>query len=177
MKKHLLPGLLMVAMGWRTPALAAHLRVTGIVTSKITAAPVPDALVRIYKDGVKQHILHTGPNGRYDVVLDNNADYVIRFSLPGQVTKCFSVDTHGPAWEGDNTIKEVFVEMTLFDVMPDMDLSFFDLPMGMARFDPMTGYLTWDEEYDERIRPEVQRLMDAYERILLERTVVARNYP
>lgn len=165
----------MVAMGWQMPAHAAHLRVVGIVTNKITAMPMPDALVRVYKDGVKQHILHTNSNGRYEVVLDNNAEYVIRFSMPGLVTKCFSVDTHGPTWEGDNSIKEVFVEMTLFDEMPDLDLSYFDMPMGMARFEPMTGYLTWDTDYDERIRPEVDRLMAAYERLLQERSVMARN--
>ena len=54
--------------------------------------------------------------------------------------------------------------MTLFERISDMDLSYFDLPMGMARFQPATGLVTWDEEYDQRIRAEVQTIMSEYER-------------
>ena len=31
--------------------------------------------------------------------------------------------------------------------------------MGLARFEPLTGFLSWDKAYEERIRPEVDRLM------------------
>jgi hypothetical protein len=40
-----------------------------------------------------------------------------------------------------------------------MDLSFFDLPMGIARFTPMTGFLSWNDTYTQRVQPEVYRLM------------------
>ncbi|MCB0794966.1 MAG: carboxypeptidase regulatory-like domain-containing protein [Flavobacteriales bacterium] len=152
---------------------AARLQVTGLVTNKVTGGPIEHALVRVYKDGVKQYILHTGSTGRYDVLLDNNAHYVIRFSLPGHVTKCFTVDTHGSEWENDHQVEKVFVEMTLFPDLDELDLSFFDLPMGMARFQPMTGHLGWDEAYDERIRERVNDLMSEYERMLLQRNATA----
>jgi hypothetical protein len=143
---------------------AFDLKVHGVVTEYLSGTVITNALVRIYKDGVKQQAEETGILGVYAVKLDNNARYVIRFSAPGHQTKCFSVDTHGLAWEGDNKTKDLFVEMTLFERISDMDLSYFDLPMGMARFQPATGLVTWDEQYDSRIRAEVQAIMGEYER-------------
>jgi hypothetical protein len=138
---------------------AAQLRVHGTVTNIFGQGPLKEVLVRVYKDGEKQHVIHTNANGRYSVRLDNNASYVLRFSLPGHVTKCFTVDTHGPSWEGDNKLVDLEVEMTLFEQLLGLDLSFFDMPMGIARFTPMTGVISWNDGYGTRIRPEVERLM------------------
>ncbi len=150
--------------GLFTEAHAFNLRVHGIVTEYSSGELVTDALVRVYKDGVKQQAEETGLLGRYGFTLDNNAKYVLRFSAPGHQTKCFTIDTHGLEWEGDNKIKELFVEMTMFTRLSDMDLSFFDLPMGQASFEPATGLVSWDADYDQRIRSEVQSLMIDYER-------------
>ncbi len=138
---------------------AVQLRVFGPVTDLETRAPLADVLVRVYKDGVKQKVLQTGVNGHYSFVLDNGSSYVLRFSLPGRVTKCYAIDTHGPSWEDDNRIVDLSIEMTLFPTVPGLDLTFFDLPMGIARFTPMTGYLSWNDTYAQDIRSEVDRLM------------------
>jgi len=140
-------------------ANAAQLHVHGEVTDVGTREPFGEVLVRVYKDGVKQQVFTTGAEGHYNVRLDNEAQYVIRFSAPGRVTKCFAVDTHGGEWEGDNRSVDLAIEMTLFERVEGVDLSFFDLPMGIARFSPMTGLLTWDKEYDQRVQEEVSRLM------------------
>lgn len=138
---------------------AAELRLHGEVTDHVTRAPLGEVLVRVYRDGVKERSFTTGATGKYVVTLERGGDYIIRFSLPGHVTKCYAVNTEGPAWEGDNRAVPVDVEMTLFERVPDLDLSFFDMPMGMARFCPMTGLLKWDAAYEGRIKPEVDRLM------------------
>lgn len=157
-------AMLALALGGFIEAQAYNLRIHGVVTEYLTGELVTDALVRVYKDGVKQQAEETGLLGRYGFTLDNNAKYVLRFSAPGHQTKCFTIDTHGLEWEGENKTRELFVEMTMFTRLSDMDLSFFDLPMGQARFEPATGLVTWDTEYDQRIRPEVQSLMIDYER-------------
>jgi hypothetical protein len=141
------------------PLFGAHLRVQGGVTGWTDGRPMEGALVRVYRDGVKQQEFRTGHNGRYTVLLDNNANYVLRFSLPEHVTKSFSIATHGPAWENDQRTVDVEVEVVLFERVPGIDFSFFDLPLGLARFTPMTGHLAWDRNYEERVRPEVDRLM------------------
>ncbi|MBK9273185.1 MAG: carboxypeptidase regulatory-like domain-containing protein [Flavobacteriales bacterium] len=166
--------ILLATLWFASTAEAAQLRIVGMVTDKFTAAPLAEAQVRVYRNGERVRTLTTGQNGRYELLLDNNADYVIRFVMPGHVTKCFTVTTHGPIWEGDHSIKEVFIEMTLFEQVPDMDLSFFDLPMGIARFDPLDGRMDWDEAYDGRIRGEVATLMDAVTRALAARGALAK---
>jgi hypothetical protein len=142
---------------------AFNLKIHGVVTEYLTGQPMTDAVVRVYKDGVKESNEETGAFGLYGHTLKNNALYVIRFSAPGFQTKCFTIDTHGLEWEGAHKVKELFVEMTLFRRISDMDLSFFDLPMGQAHFEPATGLVNWDTEYDLRIREEVQGLMSQYE--------------
>lgn len=149
------------------PCSAVDLRLHGEVTNYTSRTPLDQVLVRVYRDGVKERSFTTGNGGNYTIDLERDGNYIIRFSLPGHVTKCFAVDTHGAAWEGDRREVSVDVEMTLFERVPGMDLSFFDLPMGLARFCPTTGFLTWDAEYEERIRPEVGRLM-AQVRLLRE---------
>lgn len=158
-------------------ASAYSLKVQGVVTEYLTGEVVTNALVRVYKDGVKQHAEETGSFGRYAFTLDNNAKYVLRFSAPGHQTKCFSVDTHGLEWKDARGVKDVFVEMTLFTKVPEMDLSYFDLPMGMARFEPATGLLSWDQAYDARIRSEVQAIMAEYERRMTATAAIDRPRP
>ncbi len=155
---------LALALGFFGEAQAYNLRIHGVVTEYLSGELITDALVRVYKDGVKQQAEETGLLGRYGFTLDNNAKYVLRFSAPGHQTKCFTIDTHGLEWEGESKTKELFVEMTMFTKLSDMDLSFFDLPMGQASFEPATGLVSWDTEYDQRIRTEVQSLMIDYER-------------
>ena len=155
---------LALALGFLGEAQAYNLRIHGVVTEYLSGELVTDALVRVYKDGVKQQAEETGLLGRYGFTLDNNAKYVLRFSAPGHQTKCFTIDTHGLEWEGESKTKELFVEMTMFTKLSDMDLSFFDLPMGQASFEPATGLVSWDTDYDQRIRSEVQSLMIDYER-------------
>ncbi|MEO8589694.1 MAG: hypothetical protein ABI432_10025 [Flavobacteriales bacterium] len=138
---------------------AAELRLHGEVTDVNTRTPFGEVLVRVYKDGVKQQVFTTSAEGHYNVHLDNEAEYVIRFSAPGRVTKCFAVDTHGGEWAGDNRSVDLAVEMTLFERVDGVDLSFFDLPMGIARFSPMSGFLSWDKAYEEEVQAEVSRLM------------------
>ncbi|MCB0767116.1 MAG: carboxypeptidase regulatory-like domain-containing protein [Flavobacteriales bacterium] len=138
---------------------AAELRLRGEVTDHVTRQPLGEVLVRVYRNGVKERAFYTGPAGRYNIDIPRGGEYVIRFSLPGHVTKCYAVDTRGPVWEGDAREVSVDVEMTMFEKVPDLDLGFFDMPMGLARFEPMTGRLQWDQAYEERIAPEVARLM------------------
>lgn len=151
--------LLLLALALASLAQATHVRVYGTVTGHESRTPLEGALVRVYKDGVKQLAFTTGAGGRYSVVLENNAHYIIRFSQQGRVTKCYAVNTIGPEWEGDERITDVEVEMTLFERVAGLDLAFFDLPMGIARFTPMTGVIAWNKEYELRIQPEAERLM------------------
>lgn len=157
-------GALTLSLLITTNANAYNLHVNGVVTEYLTGSAVTNGTVRLYKDGVKAQAIETSSFGKYAFNLDNNAKYILRFGAPGHQTKCFSIDTHGLEWEGETRTKDLWVEMTLFERMEGIDLSFFDLPMGMASFEPATGLVSWDLDYDKRIREQVQSIMSDYER-------------
>lgn len=151
-------------MAVQVPASAFTLKITGLVSHYHGGEVMEGALVRVYKNGVKVEAVTSNLFGRYSVRLDNNADYVFRFSAPGYVTKCFGVDTHGLVWEGEENARELFVEMTMIEVLPTMDLGFFDMPVGRLRFEPATGLVTWNKDYESWIRPLVDEMMAEYDR-------------
>ena len=156
-------ALIAIMLGFSAPAAAFTLKVSGLVTHYHGGDPMPGALVRVYKDGVKVSTVESNAFGRYNVRLENDADYVFRFSAPGFVTKCFGVDTHGLVWEGEDNVKELYVEMTMLGMLTSMDLSFFDMPMGRLRFEPATGLVSWNKEYESWVRPRVEKVMAEYE--------------
>ncbi len=155
--------LTLALLGLHPAASAYTLKITGLVSHYHGGEPMNGALVRIYKNGVKVDAMESNAFGRYAVRLENDADYVLRFSATGFVTKCFGVDTHGLVWEGENNVKELFVEMTMIESLPTFDPGFFDMPMGRLRFEPATGLVSWNKEYEEWVRPLVDREMANYD--------------
>lgn len=161
MKTALLRSLCFLALLAAIPiqGSAAQLRVKGVVTDLDTRQPLKGVFVRVYRNGKVVDQFHTGADGQYNVRLENGGELALRFSMHGRVSKCFSVDTQGPEWEGDTKVVSVDIEMTLFERVPGVDFSVFDMPMGRARFTPMTGYLKWDKTYEEWIQPKVAEVM------------------
>jgi hypothetical protein len=164
MRLHNWLGALALSLSLNVAVHGYNLHINGVVTEYLTGAAVTNGTVRLYKDGVKVEALSTGSFGKYAFTLENNSKYILRFGAPGHQTKCFSIDTHGLEWEGESRMKDLWVEMTLFERVEGIDLSFFDLPMGMASFEPATGLVSWDLDYDKRIREQVQSIMSDYER-------------
>jgi hypothetical protein len=159
-------GLLTLALlGLLSPASAFMLKITGLVSHYHGGEAMTGTLVRVYRNGVKVDEIGTNAFGRYSVKLENGADYVLRFSAPGFVTKCFGVDTHGLVWEGEDNVKELFVEMTMIEAIVGVDLDFFDMPVGRLKFEPATGLVTWNKAYEAWIRPQVEEMMRRYDAI------------
>ncbi len=73
---------------------------------------------------------------------------------------------------GDGTINQLKVEMTMLEVVEGFDHSFFDMPLGLAKFNPSTGHLVWSKKYEAQINPEVIALMAQYsDRVVLLATI------
>jgi hypothetical protein len=73
------------------------------------------------------------------------------------------VDTHGLVWEGEDSMKELFVEMTMIEAINGIELDFFDMPVGRLRFEPATGLVSWNKDYEQWIRPQVEAIMQRYD--------------
>ncbi|MBK9421507.1 MAG: carboxypeptidase regulatory-like domain-containing protein [Flavobacteriales bacterium] len=144
------------------PSQALQLRVEGSVTSYLDRRPMTGARVRVYKDGQQVLQCSTSANGGYAVKLDNQARYTIRVDAPGFQGKCYIIDTRGPEWMNDRGVKDLLVETRLPVQKAGMDLSWFDLPMGMARFTPSTGLISWNVGYSEDARSGAREVMQQY---------------
>jgi hypothetical protein len=146
------------ALAMLAPAYGIQLRVHGVVLGLFDNSPIAEVAVKVYRNGEQLPVVRTVSNGRYALLLDNNAEYVLRFTKAGKVSKSYTIDTRGAAWENDKRIQDLEIDIVLFEPVAGLDLGWFDMPMGMARFNPMTGHVAWSADYERRIRPEAERL-------------------
>ena len=153
---------LAVLLALSTSVSAAHIRVEGHVKELQSLRNMKDAYVRLYKDGIKIKAHYTKKNGRFQFRLQNNAIDVIRVSAPGHITKCFQIDTHGAAWVGDHSVSLLKVDMTMMEEVKGFDHSYFDMPLGLAKYNPTTGFLSWSKKYEAQLTPELVQLMEEY---------------
>lgn len=160
--RFLLLAVPLLCMGGR--AWAFRLRLNGLVTEYSTQQPMQAARVRIYKDGLLLAQQASNAAGKYAMVLENNAHYVLRVDAPGYQGKSILVDTHGVEWQGDKRIAELLVEMRLPSLKAGIDLSYFDLPLGLARFEPATGFTRWNKTYERSLALGAHQLMEQYAR-------------
>ncbi|MBK8581240.1 MAG: carboxypeptidase regulatory-like domain-containing protein [Flavobacteriales bacterium] len=159
----LLPLLLTVFFALAmAPVHAFQVRVVGSVTDYADRKAMAGARVRVYKDGQKVVERLTGPSGDYSIKLGNQARYTVRVDAPGFQGKCYIIDTNGPEWDKDNRVKDLLVETRLPARKAGIDLSWFDLPMGMARFTPSTGHVSWNGDYGEGSRTGAREVMEQY---------------
>jgi hypothetical protein len=94
---------------------------------------------------VQHTAAHRTPTGRYSLRLGQQRR--VRHPLqsgPGRVSKCYALDTRGGGLGGRRrTCRTWRSTITLFQPVPELDLELFDMPMGIARFNPMTGHVAW----------------------------------
>jgi hypothetical protein len=150
-------------------AWAYRLRINGLVTDYGTQQPLASARIRVYKNGVLQKRLASNSGGRYAFVFDNHSKYVVRVDAPGYQGKCIIIDTHGLEWERDPRVSDLDLEMRLPAYRNDVDLSFLDLPLGLASFEPATGHTSWSRGDERNIMADNVDLMQRYDRLVGDR--------
>jgi hypothetical protein len=96
--------------------------------------------------------------------LDRGWRYAIWYSKEGFVTKHVNVDTEEIPAYPDVPFYEMDVQITLFEWIPDFDLSLFDLALGEASYKHSVRNMSWDVEYTEFMRPNLSNVMDEYEK-------------
>ena len=158
----------MIALCFAINGLAVHLKVHGEVMGRHNTYALENVTVKVYNGGVLVFTDKTSAKGKYEIKLENQGRYTVRFTYPGYASKCFSVDTRGPSWDGDNSKQKLYIGMTMVKHLDGFDLSLLDMPMGKARFDPATGFVRWDKVWHERFSPKYKALMLAYDRRLKE---------
>ena len=163
-------------LGIGQEASAYRLRLNGLVTDYATQQPMSAARVRVYKNGVMQRVIRTGAAGQYAMTFDNHAEYVVRVDAPGYQVKCITISTQGLEWEGDRRTSDLQVEMRLPTLESGIDLSYFDLPLGIAKFEPATGHTRWNTTYEKAVSTNAQEVMARYDQRCMEKGMPVAHF-
>ena len=156
-------------------AQAFYVEMHGIVTEYFSGEPIKGVQVRMVKDGIERETMITKSDGRYSFMLDRGYTYLIWFYKEGWVTKHVKIEATNIPPVPDVPFYELDVQVSLFLWVPDVDLTIFEQPLGLAEYIHSVRKLTWDVEYTEALRPHVSDVMTQYERKVGTRVMKRRS--
>jgi hypothetical protein len=168
-------GVLALLMAGALPVSAFHIVLSGVVTRHPTGEALKGVQVRLVKDSVERETVMTGNNGRYELYLERGYDYQVWFQRSDLVTKFVRIDAREIPLKPDVPFFEMDLQMTMFNWIPEMDLSFFLQPVGLAEYKHSVRNLSWDVDYTRRRMVEMERIMVAYDRAIIQREKEARQ--
>lgn len=88
--------------------------------------------------------------------------YRIAFSAARHATAHLLLDTHGPSLKQRKWGYRVRVALTLMPLVPGLDYSVWEKPVGLGSFDAKENQFTWDEGYAAGYASYHEILQNAY---------------
>ena len=157
------------------PAMAFHIHVYGVVTDHFSGEPIRNVQVMLVKDSIERETISTTWNGKYELFLERGYAYEIHFKREGMVTKFVAIDAREIPLFPDVPFFEMDLQMSMFKHIDGFDLSIFNEPVGRAEYKHSVRNLNWDVDYTDARKPQLIRVMIAYERELQARKRAARE--
>jgi hypothetical protein len=129
------------------------------VRKEETKKRLEGATIIVKRNGATWKTVTVPTNGKVEISLLPDANYLIEFSKPGHVTKKIGVTLKDniPAEDSKYGFGESF-EISLFEEMDDLDVSILNKPIAKYKFDPATAYMAFDPDYTKTIQKELERL-------------------
>lgn len=117
-----------------------------------------DVTITVMMAGRVINSLNTPSSGLFSFTLNYNNDYVLQFSKDGYTTKRISVSTKGvPEPDQADIFEFTGFEVSLFKVIPDLDVSLLQKPVGKISFlNPDEGF-DYDAAYTASIQGQLQK--------------------
>jgi tetratricopeptide (TPR) repeat protein len=134
------------------------LNVHGVVSDAMSSSKLDGVKVTVKKDGTVHNNSTTRANGKYEFYLSSNAKYEFIFEKEGFVTRKIVIDSKNIPQEVVGAGIIMPTDMTMFEIteaMKDADLSVFDQPIGIAKYDPGQADLVWDFAHTSRVKGEI----------------------
>lgn len=161
--RSLLLTLAFISLPFIASAQVDNVYVYGTVKDYVSSKKLDGITVTVYKNGGKLAEVVTNASGKYEFNLDYGSEYKLVYSRTGMVSKNIAIDTRNIPEEERVGGHGMNVEMTLFAELPGIDFSVLQQPIGKAKFDGASKEVTWDLQYTEQVRAEIQRLMKEYD--------------
>jgi hypothetical protein len=134
------------------------LNVHGVVSDAMSSSKLDGVKVTVKKDGTEHNTSTTRANGKYEFYLSSNSKYEFIFEKDGFVTRTIVIDAKSIPEEVVGAGIIMPTDMTMFEIteaMKDADLSVFNQPIGIAKYDPGQADLVWDFAHTSRVKGEI----------------------
>lgn len=166
---------LLFVLAWPpTQARAFHIHLYGVVTEHFSGEGLKGVQVRLVKDSIERETVVTLWNGKYELYLERGYDYQVWFYRQDMVTKHVRIDAREIPLFPDVPFFEMDLQMTAVEWVEDFDFSAFDAPVALAEYKHSVRNLHWNNDYTDRRRAELVRVMIQYERHLAARRKAAK---
>jgi hypothetical protein len=132
--------------------------IVGTVKKEETNKRLAGATITIKRNGSVWKTISPPENGKFEVSLLPDADYMLEFSKPGHVTKKIQVSSKGVPPEDAKYGLEFPLELNLFEKIEGLDVSILNQPIAKVKYDAAIGYPDFDKEYTKSIKNELERL-------------------
>ncbi|MBN2215488.1 MAG: tetratricopeptide repeat protein [Bacteroidales bacterium] len=133
------------------------LEVNGIVLCN--TRPVGNIIIAIYRDSLIADQLLGKRNGRFDVFLDYQHEYVLEFSKEGFVTRKIAISAKVPEkviMEGGTGFYDLNVEMV--EMIKGLNTAIFDQPVKKYIFDEDSYFYIHDKKFENRISEDLAKV-------------------
>ena len=149
---------MMLLVGGKAMAQSDRLLVYGTVKDERSGKKLTDVQVILVEDGATKKTFVTTLNGKFELDLDFEHDYDIRFTKDGYVTKFININTKGVPEENKVGGFGFDLDMSLFEVVEGVNFDILKKPIGKANYVASTGEIGFDYEYTRSIQAEIARL-------------------
>jgi len=134
------------------------LDVSGSVKKQETKKRFEGVTITVKRNGAVVKTITSPANGKFDISLDPDGDYILVFSKPNHVSKSIEFSTKNVPPEDSKYGFGFAMEMTLFEKRDGLDVSILDKPIAKIAFDPETGTMDFDPAYSKMVKKEMDRL-------------------
>jgi hypothetical protein len=134
----------------------------GIILDYFNKDAVIKSVIIVEVDGQKIFKQKTVSN-KYRIALSFDKLYVIYFMCSGYVSKSVKIDLRNVPPEDQKYGFEMEIDMTIFKIKKGLDFSLLEEPIGIAKYNKVSGQLYWDKDCTKKIQSKIAGLMQIYE--------------
>jgi hypothetical protein len=150
------------------------LELSGFVADADNGKKLDGVNINIIADGTSESNFYTD-GGKYYYQLKFGKNYMVVYSRTGYVTKKLNINTNGVPPEKQNKIKDLEIEMTLFEKIQGMDYSLLNQPIGKSAYNGKDE-IAWDFAYTSQMNQKIDALIAEYKKKKLQEEAKEQAY-
>lgn len=150
------------------------LELSGFVADADNGNKLDGVNINIIADGASEANFYTD-GGKYYYQLKFGKNYMVVYSRTGYVTKKLNINTNGVPPEKQNKIKDLEIEMTLFEKIQGMDYSLLNQPIGKSAYNG-NDEIAWDFAYTSQMNQKIEALIAEYKKKKLQEEAKEQAY-